>query len=444
MNQPSKPLVAIIGAGPSGLYAAQQLVRKNVDVVIFNRDIKIGGLAEYGIYPEKHKMRLGLITQFQDILNMDGITYYGNMLIRENGDLTFKELLSLGFDAVVVATGAQWNRWLFLPGEKLDGVYYAQDVVYHYNGLPPYSSMDFPIGEKVVIIGMGNVSLDLAHFLTHERKVQEITAVARRGPGEIKFTQQELEAVAAHLDFPVIKKEIEGTAHLMKSLDQDPEEALKMIKNAIAKSAPRASETRFTLRFLLSPVEILGNEEGKVTGIKFEKNTLIQKENYLAAEGLEEFETLDADTIMFSIGNRVDGNFGLPVKNYSYCKSPNPRFPIKSTSYEVCTETGEPIEKAFVVGWARKASVGLVGLARKDSVQGSKAVLQYLDTLPSFTKTTLQDIDRRIAQIEKPIVRKADLSRLIQIENEKAQELGLEEYKYKSNQEMLKAIGLIS
>ncbi len=444
MNQPSKPLVAIIGAGPSGLYAAQQLARKNVDVVIFNRDIKIGGLAEYGIYPEKHKMRRGLITQFQDILNMDGVTYYGNVLIRENGDLTFKELMSLGFDAVVVATGAQWNRWLFLPGEKLDGVYYAQDVVYHYNGLPPYSAMDFPIGEKVVIIGMGNVSMDLAHFLTHERKVQEITAVARRGPGEIKFTQQELEAIAAHLNFPIVKEEIESAAHLMESLGQDPEEPIKMIESAIAKSAPRVSETHFTLRFLLSPVEILGDEEGKVTGIKFEKNTLVQKEDYLSAEGLKEFEILEADTVMFSIGNRVDGKFGLPVKNYSYCKNPNPRFPIKDTSYEICTETGEPIEKAFVVGWARKASVGLVGLARKDSVQGARAVLQYLDTLPAFTTTTLQDIDRRISQIEKPIVRKDDLSKLIQIENEKAQELGVEEYKYKSNQEMLKAIGLIS
>ena len=444
MNQPSKPLVAIIGAGPSGLYAAQQLARKNVDVVIFNRDIKIGGLAEYGIYPEKHKMRRGLITQFQDILNMDGVTYYGNVLIRENGDLTFKELMSLGFDAVVVATGAQWNRWLFLPGEKLDGVYYAQDVVYHYNGLPPYSAMDFPIGEKVVIIGMGNVSMDLTHFLTHERKVQEITAVARRGPGEIKFTQQELEAVAAHLNFRVVKEEIESAAHLMESLGQDPEEPIKMIESAIAKSAPRASETHFTLRFLLSPVEILGDEEGKVTGIKFEKNTLVQKEDYLSAEGLKEFETLEADTVMFSIGNRVDGKFGLPVKNYSYCKNPNPRFPIKDTSYEICTETGEPIEKAFVVGWARKASVGLVGLARKDSVQGARAVLQYLDTLPAFTTTTLQDIDRCISQIEKPIVRKDDLSKLIQIENEKAQELGVEEYKYKSNQEMLKAIGLTS
>jgi len=444
MNQSSKPLVAVIGAGPSGLYAAQQLAKNGVEIVIFNRDIKIGGLAEYGIYPEKHKMRLGLINQFQEIINMDGVTYYGNVLIRENGDLKFKELLDLGFDAIVVATGAQWNRWLFLPGEKLDGVFYAQDVVYHYNGLPPYSTMDFPIGEKVIIIGMGNVSLDLAHFLTHERKVQEITAIARRGPGEIKFTQQELEAVAAHLDLPVITEEIKNAAPLMESLGQDPKEPMKMIEAAISKSAPRASETRFTLRFLLSPIEIFGNEAGKVTGIKFEKNTLVEKEDYLAAEGTGEFETIQADTVMFSIGNRVDGEFGIPVKNYSYCKSLKPRFPIKGVSYEICTETGELLENVFVVGWARQASVGLVGLARKDSVQGAKAVLQYLNTLPSYTSTTLEEVDSRVSQIEKPVVRKADLARLNQIETEKAEELGVEEYKYKSNQEMLKAIGLIS
>ena len=443
MNQSTKPLVAIIGAGPSGLYAAQQLIRNDVEVVIFNRDIKIGGLAEYGIYPEKHKIRQGLINQFQGIINTKEITYYGNLMIREDGDLTFKELLSFGFDAVIVATGAQWNRWLFLPGEKLDGVYYAQDVVYHYNGLPPYSTMDFPIGEKVVIIGMGNVSMDLVHFLTHERKVKEITSVARRGPGEIKFTQQELEAVAAHLDFPVIKQEIEQTAPLMESLGQNPEDAIKMIEDAIAKATPRASETRFTMRFLLSPVEILGNEAGKVTGIKFEKNLLVQEDDYLAAKGLGEFETFEADTVMFSIGNRVDGKFGIPVKKHAYCKSPNPRFPIKGISYEICTETGEPIDKVFVVGWARQASVGLVGLARKDSVQGSKAVLQYLKTLPSFTGTTLEEIDHRISQIKKPIVRKPDLFKLNQIEVEKSKEFGVEEYKFRSNQEMLKAIGLI-
>ena len=444
MNQPSKPLVAVIGAGPSGLYAAQQLAKSGVETVIFNRDIKIGGLAEYGIYPEKHKIRRGLISQFQEIINMDEITYYGNVLIREDGDLRFKDLLELGFDAIVVATGAQWNRWLLLPGENLAGVFYAKDVVYHYNGLPPYSNMDFPIGEKVIIIGMGNVSLDLARFLTSERKVQEITAVARRGPGEIKFTQQELEAVAAHLDLPEITHEIQSFAPLMESLGQKPEDVLKMIEGAMNKAAPRASETRFTLRFLLSPVEILGNEAGKVTGIRFEKNTLIQKEEDVAAQGTGEFETIDADTVLFSIGNRVDGQFGIPVKNYSYCKNPSPKFPIKGVSYEICKENDAPLENVFVVGWARQASVGLVGLARKDSIQGAKAVLQYLNTLPSYKATTLEEIDRRMSQIGKPVVRKADLTRLNQIETEKAQELGLEEFKYKSNQEMLRAIGLIS
>src|SRR5271169_1530248 len=109
-----KYLVAVIGAGPAGLYAAQELARRNVHVVIFNRDVKPGGLAEYGIYPDKFKMKDGLRSQFGQILSMDQIDYYGNIVIREDGDFRLNELRALGFQAILVTAGAQGTKWLGL------------------------------------------------------------------------------------------------------------------------------------------------------------------------------------------------------------------------------------------------------------------------------------------------------------------------------------------
>src|SRR5512142_1781433 len=122
-------LVAIIGAGPAGLYAAKQLTGEGVRVVLFNRDIKPGGLAEYGIYPDKHKMKEGLRNQFRQILASPLLDYYGNVTVGEQGDLTLDDLREAGFQALLVTAGAQGTKWLGLPGEDLTGVYHAKDLV---------------------------------------------------------------------------------------------------------------------------------------------------------------------------------------------------------------------------------------------------------------------------------------------------------------------------
>jgi len=132
-----KYFVAVVGAGPAGLYAARKLAQDGAQVVLFNRDIKLGGLAEYGIYYTKYRMKKGLRKQFFKIINDHNITYYGNLTIGENGDLSLDDLKELGFQAIMVTVGAQGTKWLGLPGEALNGVYHAKDLVYHYNQLPP-------------------------------------------------------------------------------------------------------------------------------------------------------------------------------------------------------------------------------------------------------------------------------------------------------------------
>jgi ferredoxin--NADP+ reductase len=153
---------------------------------------------------------------------------------------------------------------------------------------------------------------------------------------------------------------------------------------------------------------------------------------------------LDVDSIVFCIGDKVDESFGLPVQWNEFVKNPNPCYPIDGVSYEAYDpQENRPLEGIFVAGWSREASSGLVGVARKDGENGARAILQYLKNLPANVDETkvLERLEQKLAQSGKRLVWKEDVARLEKAEQAKAQELGLEEYKYQTNEEMLAVIG---
>lgn len=436
-------LVAVIGAGPAGLYASRYLANEGTHVVLFNRDIKPGGLAEYGIYPSKHKMKEGLRKQFRQIVGIPEIEYYGNLIVGKQGDISLDDLKFLGFQALLVTVGAQGTKWLGLPGEDHSGVYHAKDIVYHYNKLPPYSSQEFKVGKRVALIGVGNVMLDVARWVIRELKVDEVTAVARRGPAEVKFTKKEMESVARNLELTDLDAEIERVAPVMKAVGQDVEAAKAFILSALNKADEPVSDTRFCLEFLSSPSRIVGDELGAVCGLEVEDTTLVPFDGDTKAKRLGTKRVIPVDTVIFCIGDRVDDTFGLPVKWNEFVKNNEPRYPINGLSYEAYDlENKQPVEGVFVAGWSREASSGLVGVARKDGENGAQAVLEYLNTLPEIENKdeVLERLHRRLKLIDKHIVTKEDWQRLEQIEKIEAERRGLEEFKFASNEEMLMAI----
>src|SRR5271168_4732479 len=195
--------VFVVGAGPAGMFAARQIALAGFEVLLFNRDIKPGGLAEYGIYPLKDKMKTGLRKQFAKVLELPNVHYFGNVKVGSGYDLSIGDLEAMRPAAIVFACGAQGTKKLGLPGEELKGVYAAKDFVYHYNQLPPYAQMDFSTGRRVAVIGMGNVAIDIARWLLKDkpgRETEEVIVVARRGPAEIKFDKKEIECVDRHID----------------------------------------------------------------------------------------------------------------------------------------------------------------------------------------------------------------------------------------------------
>jgi ferredoxin--NADP+ reductase len=439
VSDPNAYFVAVVGAGPAGLFGARELANQGARVVIFNRDIKPGGLAEYGVYPDKHKMKEGFRKQFRQALANENLVYYGNVTVGAKGDLTFDDLRALGFQAILVTVGAQGTKWLGLPGENLEGVYHAKDLVYHYNKLPPFSEKKFRIGKRCAIIGAGNVMLDIAYYLIREMKVDEVIAVVRRGPAEVNFTKEEMTRTIANLDLDAFESEMKRILPALQAVNQDPELGRHKVLDALSKAEPKTSDTRFRFEFLTSPVQMIG-ENGALTHLEVEDNILVAKDGDLKSRGTGRKRMLDVDTVIFAIGDKVDASIGLPSDSNEFIKNPSPRFPVDGISYEAFDPAANaPIPDVFVGGWARKASEGLVGVARKDGTNAAKAVWQYLQTLQPI-KPNLEAVNEKMKSLGKQIVTKEDIQKLEAVEAAEAQKRGLEEFKFATNEEMLQAI----
>jgi ferredoxin--NADP+ reductase len=433
--------VAVIGAGPAGIFASRELAQNGVQVFLFNRDIKPGGLAEYGIYPDKHRMKAGLRSQFESIINLENVTYFGNVNIGTNGLYTLNDLRKLGVDAFCVTTGAQGTKWLGLPGEELTGVFHAKDLVYHYNSLPPFSTQKYHIGRNVAIVGVGNVMMDIARYLITEKQVDTITAIARRGPGELKFSKKELEYIGQNLDTKEFLQELERATPLMQSLGQDPADTLKFVDDALKNADVKISDTVLKFRFLSSIKCIHGDENGQVTSVELEENTLVNEGGWIRTKGLGIRSFLDIDTVIFAIGDAVDPGFGLPVDRNEFVKNPEPRFAVEGNSFE-CFDPHQSkvIDDVFLAGWARKASNGLVGVARKDGVHVARAVMSYLETVPSKSPLSTSEMIRIIRDSDIHIVDKNDLKALKEEEERIALKRNIPSFKFSTNAEMLSVI----
>lgn len=434
---------AVIGAGPAGLFAAQKLASLGYGVALFNHDIKPGGLVEYGIFLEKHKIKNGFRTQFHQILDLENVEYFGNVTVGRNGLFGIPELFELGFSAVLVTCGAQGTKYINLPGENLLGVYHAKDLVYHYNQLPPYSTKSYPIGKKVAIIGAGNVMTDIAHYLISYRDVEEITVIVRRGPAEVKFDQKELLPIISYFDLDDFENELKRVTPAMTAIGQDVESARHRILIALEKACPKEHDTKIRIRFLFSPKEIIADQSGAVAAVKLEHNTLKLEDENVVSRGLGVFSQLDLDTIIFAIGDKVNDDLGLPMERNEICKARQPKFPVEGITFEVGDpQTGEPLPGIFYAGWSRNASTGLAGIARRDGVFAATAMGDYLAEKKGISAVSFSEVKQYLDAARINYVSKEKIDLLSAEERRQAESRGLEEFKFSTNEEMLKVMGL--
>jgi ferredoxin--NADP+ reductase len=435
-------LVAVVGAGPAGIYGTRKLTEAGHRVVLLNRDIKPGGLAEYGIFVDKEKMKTGLRKQFKRILADPKVFYLGHVTVGEGKAITLAELGNMGFGAIVVTAGAQGTKKLGIAGEDCIGVYHAKDVVYHYNSLPPFSQQRFEIGRRVAIIGMGNVMVDIANWLLNHKKIDQVVVVARRGPLEKAYDDSEFKVIERYLDHADMKQEIERIAARLVAVGQNVGE----ITQKFIKQGEPAEGRKLTFRYLCSPTKVIANEQGRVAALEAEENEMVLQDGKTVAKGTGVTRRIDVDCVIYAIGDQVDASLGLPFSRGAFVTNPEklPGDPNPAAYQPYDPQTKRVLNDIFVAGWSRNASVGLVGVAKQDAERGMKVVNAYLASKKGLSsgemEATVEALMDKLKQTGVSLVTKEDIELLESAEQEEARARKTWDFKYTSDEKMLEVI----
>lgn len=453
MSQPSSShIIIVIGAGPAGLAVVDQLARSGHEIVLINRDCKFGGLAEYGIFPTKHRLRNGLRKTYRAILDRPNVHYFGNVMIGEHGHLLLDELRALAPGALIIASGAQGTKSLGIDGEKAVGVFHAKDIVYHYNHLPGFSERPFHLGEHTAVIGIGDVMVDIAHWLTQFRHIPRVTAIARRGPAERKYNPKEIRAVCAQIDRPALTAEFARIGPALTAVGQRPDAIRAQMLNELTACEASASSSILRFHFLASPRRVLVDNRNYVKGLELEEMIPTIRDGDIAAVATGRRHDFLCDSVVFAVGDCVDGTLGLPSKNGVFLTNPDPtphQPPNQHHPNDASFQAYDPsarrvLDGVFVAGWARQASVGLVGIAKRDGDWCSDIVKRYLADKPApsadVIRAKLEEIRRLIASRQPAVIDRQALALLTLAEQEEAIRLGAAEFKFSTTDEMIAAI----
>jgi ferredoxin--NADP+ reductase len=454
IGTPDSPLrVAVVGSGPSGFYAADHLFKQadlTVKVDLFERLPTPYGLVRGGVAPDHPKIK-SVTRTYEKIAARTGFRFLGNVEIGR--DLSIDELRQ-HYHAVVIAVGAQSDRALGIAGEDLPGSHAATEFVGWYNGHPDYQHYHFDLSaERAVVIGVGNVAMDVARILSRTcdelaqtdiadgalaaldaSRVREVILVGRRGPAQAAFTPAELGELGelAEADVFVAPEDAAldplSAAWLATADDRDAEKNVALLAE-YAQRAPHGKPRRVVLRFLASPVEIVGTD--RVEGIRLVKNVLVAKpDGSLAAQATDQSEVIPCGLVFRSVGYKGVALPGLPF---------DPKAGV------IPHHRGRVIDAdhVYVTGWIKRGPSGIIGTNRPDSVETVESLLEDLRagalTLP--TPPSAAAIDALLAERGVSVVSFADWQRLDKLEQEAGALAGRPRRKLTSVASMLDALG---
>jgi ferredoxin--NADP+ reductase len=391
-------------------------------------------------------MKSGLRKQFAKVLEMPNVHYFGNVQVGSAYDITIAELEAMRPAAIVFACGAQGTKSLGLPGEELKGVYSAKEFVYFYNRLPPFASMDFSTGKRIAIVGVGNVAIDIARWLlldSPERRTEEVMIVARRGPLEVKYDKKEIEYVERHVSRQQFVQELERVKERCERAGQDvsPGKVIAEHFRHLGDAGFESVAPRLSFRFLSSPTALFGDADGRIAAMQVADNNLVLRDDgSTAAKASGESARIEVDTLIFAIGDTHDAGIGLPMGKDGYDTRPNPGAP-KEPSFEVWNSAASCVFPGrFVAGWARRASTGLVGIARHDGELGANQAIEFVKNAPDSDTMSEAEIRARLEARGMRTVSKADLVLLAHAEEQERQAQLSSTYSFVDNEAMLKAI----
>ncbi len=383
--------IAVIGSGPAGFYAAGHLLSEKserFEVDMIERLPTPWGLVRSGVAPDHPKMK-SVTRVYEKTAAHPRFRFFGNVHF---GDHVSREDLLAHYHAIVYATGSSIDRPLGVPGEHLPGSHPATEFVGWYNGHPDHRDLEVALdsAERAVVIGNGNVALDVARMLSLTRAelagtdiadhaldvlehnhISEIVVVGRRGPAQAAFTNPELRELADLLDADVIVDPAEldrALAVADPNTTPTAERNVEVLRQYAAKP-PRGRRRRIVLRFLLSPVAILGDPSSGVTAVELVRNELLPDEDGTPrAQATSEHETISAGLVFRAIGYR-----GIPLAGVPFDER---RGVIPNEGGRVVDpSTGDPLRGEYVVGWIKRGPSGVIGTNKKDAQQTVDAIL---------------------------------------------------------------------
>jgi len=390
MDRPVR--VAVVGAGPAGIYAADILTKADpaVTVDIFDRLPTPYGLIRYGVAPDHPRIK-EIVTALHQVLDHPRVRFIGN--VDYGVDLKPEELDPF-YDATVVATGADRDRELAIPGIDLPGSFGAADFVSWYDGHPD-APRDWPLtAARVAVIGAGNVAVDVARILAktagelleteipdnvHRRlstsPVTDVHVFSRRGPGQVKFTPQELRELDESPNVEVVVHpeglEFDDASLATIRARRTVKMCVDILQNWAARE-PRGRARRLHLHFLQAPAEILGT--GRVTGLRTETQQLTGDGR---VRGTGEFTDWDVQAVY-----RAIGYLSRPIADLPFDPATGT---IPHAAGRVLDLDGGPIPGRYVTGWIKRGPVGLIGHTKKDAHETITSLLADLPALPPAT-----------------------------------------------------------
>lgn len=375
----SKLRLAVIGAGPAGIYASDLILKaeRDFDVSIDLFDLLPApyGLVRYGVAPDHPRIK-GIIKALYEVLDRGDIRFFGN--VRYGQDITLDDLKS-HYNAVIFATGAIKDAPLAIPGVDLDGSYGAADFVNWYDSHPDVG-LTWPLDAKqIAVIGNGNVALDVARMLAklpddllptdipdHVHKglssspVTDVHVFGRRGPAQVKFSPLELrEALHVEGVQSIVYDEDfqydEGSTAAIESNNQ----VRVMVKTleTLRENPQEPEARRLHLHFFASPVEIIGTN-GKVSGLKIERTKLDGKGGVVPTGDFQEFPVQAV--------YRAVGYYGSPVDQIPFDAASGV---IANEAGRVINESGQQIPGVYCTGWIKRGPVGLIGHTKADAIE---------------------------------------------------------------------------
>ena len=411
-DAPARPLrVAVVGAGPAGLFATDALVKNksfDVSVDVFERWPTPYGLVREGVAPD-HQSIKGVTRVFDRVLQHPRVRLFGN--VRFGYDVKREELTQL-YDQVVYAVGAQTDRRMSIPGEDLGGSWPATDFVRWYNGQPECADLSFDLSaERAVVVGNGNVAVDVARILLTDpdvlartdiadhalealrhSRIREVVMLGRRGPAQAKFTNVELKELGNldGVDVVVAPEELELDFASSSALeDKRVARNLELLHDYAARETTDTSR-RLTFQFLVSPVELLGSE-GRVAAVRLEKNRLAQSDDgYLVAEGTGEHETIEAGLVFRSVGY-----LGVALPEVPFDER---RGVIPNREGRVLSgPEGEQVQGEYVAGWIKRGPSGVIGTNKACAAETAARMIEDAERLPLEPGVTGGDADAILA-----------------------------------------------